>query len=460
VSNNLARQWTTFRLGNVCTKIGSGATPRGGSGVYLERGEVALIRSQNVYNDGFHPDGLVYLTEKHADELANVEVSKGDILLNITGDSVARACQVDPEVLPARVNQHVAIIRPDPDQLCPLFLRYYLVSPSMQSHMLSLAGAGATRNALTKGMIESFEVPAPECVIEQRAIACILGTLDDKIELNRRRNRTLEALARAIFQSWFVDFDPVKAKAAVRREHPRWTNAQVSRAACPKLKPEIAELFPDRFEDSPLGPIPAGWRVGKVRELCVKVENGGTPKRQIAEYWTPAELPWLTSGEVRQPFVVETKNFISKSGFESSSAKMWPPFTTVVALYGATAGIATLLGMELCANQACCGLVPKDFASCFIHQLLSSELVSLQQQARGSAQQNLSQSIVADFPCLIPPPELLQAFENQVHCLYQRCIKGIQESRTLAALRDALLPKLISGELRVPDAERIVGRAV
>jgi type I restriction enzyme S subunit len=137
---------------------------------------------------------------------------------------------------------------------------------------------------------------------------------------------------------------------------------------------------------------------------------------------------------------------------------MWPPFRTVVALYGAIPGIATMLGMDLCANQACCGLVPKYYASCFIHQLLSGSLVSLQQQARGSAQQNLSQSIVADFPSLIPTPELLEAYENQVHCLYQRCIEGIQESRTLGALRDALLPKLIRGELWVPDAERIVGR--
>ncbi len=157
----MGSDWSKYRLGDVCTKIGSGATPRGGSGVYLDHGKTALIRSQNVYNDGFHHNGLVYLTGLHADQLANVEVESDDILLNITGDSVARACQVDPGVLPARVNQHVAIIRADPEKLWPRYLRFYLVSPAMQTYMLQIAGAGATRNALTKGMIESFGVPSP-----------------------------------------------------------------------------------------------------------------------------------------------------------------------------------------------------------------------------------------------------------------------------------------------------------
>ncbi|WP_298188320.1 DUF559 domain-containing protein [Metallibacterium sp.] len=210
----MAGEWTLINLDDVCSKIGSGATPRGGSDVYLESGPYALIRSQNVYNDGFHHDGLAYIDEKHAAELDGVEVLKGDVLLNITGDSVARACQVDPSVLPARVNQHVAIIRPDSDKLDPRFLRYFLVSPEMQVKLLSWAGSGGTRNALTKGMIESVGVLAPEDITEQRAIAHILGTLDDKIELNRRMSETLEAMARTLFKAWFVDFEPVRAKHA------------------------------------------------------------------------------------------------------------------------------------------------------------------------------------------------------------------------------------------------------
>ena len=114
--------WKNIRLGDVCEKIGSGATPRGGSSVYRGQG-TALIRSQNVYNDGFHRDGLAFVTDDHANELSNVEVKPRDVLLNITGDSVARVCQVPDDVLPARVNQHVAIIRPRAGVLEPRFLR-------------------------------------------------------------------------------------------------------------------------------------------------------------------------------------------------------------------------------------------------------------------------------------------------------------------------------------------------
>src|ERR1035437_9241680 len=196
----MAGEGRTVPPGDVWSDIRRGGWARGGGLVYLDQGDIALIRSQNSYNDGFHHDGIVYLTDEHAAELGNVEVAEHDVLLNITGDSVARSCQVDADVLPARVNQHVVIIRPDPTGLWPRFLRYFLVSPAMQVGMLSLAGAGATRDALTQGMIESFEVAAPADLGEQRAIAHILGTLDDKIALNRRMNETLEAMAQALFK--------------------------------------------------------------------------------------------------------------------------------------------------------------------------------------------------------------------------------------------------------------------
>ncbi len=398
-------EWPTIRLGNVCKKIGSGATPRGGGETYLKSGPFSLIRSQNVHNNRFTNHGLAFISKEQADDLSNVEVSAGDVLLNITGDSVARCCQAPKEVLPARVNQHVAIIRPDPDEINPTFLRYFLVSPQMQEQMLTLAGAGATRNALTKGMIESFDVPKPD-IKEQRAIASVLGALDDKIELNRRMNETLEALAQSLFKSWFVD---------------------ATQSALPK-----------------------SWHEGKLRDCCERVENGGTPKRDEPRYWTPATIPWLTSGEVRQAIVTKAENYISEEGLANSSAKLWPAATTVVALYGATAGQVCFLGDGMCSNQACCGLIPKKEMRYFIYLHMASSVAALEQQTRGSAQQNLSQQIVADFPTMIPDDATLAKFDKTVHPLFAKWIANLHESRTLAALRDALLPKLLSGELRVP----------
>jgi type I restriction enzyme S subunit len=208
----MENDWKEISLKQVCQKIGSGATPRGGSSVYLESGEISLIRSQNIYNERFNPDGIVFISIDAAEKLKNVIVAEDDVLLNITGDSVARCCLPNPKYLPARVNQHVAIIRPKPDILDSRYLRYFLVSPQQQYFLLSLAGAGGTRKALTKGMIENLEILLPP-LPEQRAIAQVLGSLDDKIALLRRQNETLEAMAQALFKSWFVDFDPVLDKA-------------------------------------------------------------------------------------------------------------------------------------------------------------------------------------------------------------------------------------------------------
>ncbi len=293
--------WPKEPLGPYCQKIGSGATPRGGSKVYMDSGEIRLIRSQNVYNDGFKPGGLVFIDETAASQLQNVEVFENDVLLNITGDSVARACIVDSHYLPARVNQHVAIIRPNPDEFDPKFIRYFLVSPSTQALLLTLAGSGATRNALTKGMIESLELPKP-AIDDQRVLANKLWLLDQKIKLNHQINQTLEQIAQVIFKSWFVDFEPVKAKQHIRalggndEKTERAAHAviagavnldditaatdldslnqQLTEALSEKLAHQTdaqreqlattASHFPDQLVKSELGLIPAGWELSSV----------------------------------------------------------------------------------------------------------------------------------------------------------------------------------------------------
>ena len=177
-----------MRLGDVCTKIGSGATPKGGKEAYKPSG-IPLIRSQNVLDWSFTSNGLAFLDEGQAAALANVEVEPRDILLNITGDSVARACMVPDWCTPARVNQHVSIVRPGPD-LDPTFLLCFL--QSSKPLLLKLASSGATRNALTKGMIGDLEIELPN-IETQRAIASLIGQIQQKIVLNQQTNDYLAA---------------------------------------------------------------------------------------------------------------------------------------------------------------------------------------------------------------------------------------------------------------------------
>jgi type I restriction enzyme S subunit len=256
----MSSEWGWVRLGDHCLKIGSGATPKGGKDAYLDDGPFRLIRSQNIYNEGFSPAGLAYISEDQAQRLDGVAVCSGDVLLNITGDSVARVCIALPAYLPARVNQHVAIIRPIPDRLDSQFLRYFLVSPYQQDLMLGLAAAGATRNALTKGMIEDFKVPCPPLAV-QRSISDVLTSLDDRITLLRETNATLEAIAQALFKSWFLDFDPVRAKQEGR--------------APEGMDEATAALFPDGFEESELGAVPRGWRVVPLSDVMDFKEGPG-----------------------------------------------------------------------------------------------------------------------------------------------------------------------------------------
>ena len=249
--------WENVRLGKHCTKIGSGATPRGGESVYLEEG-VAFIRSQNVYNGHFTIEGLAYLGDEHAEQLQGVTVEKGDILLNITGDSVARSCLVPDDILPARVNQHVAIIRPNPDDFDLRFVGYYLISPFMQETMLSLAGSGGTRKALTKGMIEHFDVPRPPRPVQER-IADILSAYDDLIENNRRRMVLLEEAARQLYSEWFVRL------RFPGHEHTRITNG-----------------------------MPEGWERVKVGSMLLKVSRGKKIKKD--DYQPEGTIPCVDQG--------------------------------------------------------------------------------------------------------------------------------------------------------------------
>jgi type I restriction enzyme S subunit len=169
------------------------------------------VRSQNVFDRRFDRDGLAFITDEQAEGLRGAALKPGDILLNITGDGItfARACLVPNEILPACVNQHVSIVRLDPSRADAGYVLAFLTHPDVKPYIESF-NAGGSRRAVTKGHIESFRLPLPP-LTEQRAIAHILGALDDKIELNHRMNETLEAMARALFKSWFVVFDAVRA---------------------------------------------------------------------------------------------------------------------------------------------------------------------------------------------------------------------------------------------------------
>jgi type I restriction enzyme S subunit len=318
---------------------------------------------------------------------------------------------------------------------------YYLLKSLDLAHF----NAGSGVPTLNRNHIHPLPVTVPKDLREQRAIAHILGTLDDKIELNRRMSETLEAMARALFQSWFVDFDPVRAKAAGRD---------------PGLPQPLADLFPDSFEDSELGEIPRGWEV-KAFADTVEIIGGGTPKTSVAEYWE-GNIPWFSVVDAphdSEIWVVDTEKKVTQAGIENSSTRVLPVGTTIISARG-TVGRVALVGVPMAMNQSCYGLRARAGALGYFNYFSTRELVArLQQRAHGSVFDTITRDTLASVSVVAPTVELIEVFEKRVAPSVQRIRAGLVESRTLAALRDALLPKLISGELRVKDAEKFIGRA-
>ncbi len=420
-------EWRESPLSDVCTKIGSGATPRGGRDVYLQDGPYTLIRSQNIYNDGFHRDGLAFIGQQHADELQNVEVLEGDVLLNITGDSVARVCQVALDVLPARVNQHVAIIRPDPANLDADYLRYYLVAPAIQTLLLSWAGSGGTRNALTKGMIESLEIPIPS-LREQRAIAHVLGTLDDKIEMNRRMNETLEAMARALFKSWFVDFEPVRAKM-----EGRWRRGE----SLPGLPAEHYDLFPDRLVDSGLGEIPEGWEVKTMGE-CFKLTMGQSPPGST----------YNDNGEGLPFFQGSTdfgERYPTNRRYCTEPTRLAQAEDTLVSVR-APVGAINRAWEQCCVGRGVAALRHESGSAPYTHYAIWTAQPAIgEYEHTGTVFGAIGGQQFRSLKVLEPSEDTITAFDRVGQDLDGRIKSNVEESRALATQRDALLPGLVSG---------------
>ncbi|HJE53379.1 MAG TPA: restriction endonuclease subunit S [Acinetobacter pseudolwoffii] len=458
----MSDDWSYVRLKDYCTKIGSGSTPRGGANVYLDSGNVCLIRSQNIYNDGFSENGLVFISNSDAEKLNNVEIELNDVLINITGDSVARVCLAPKDKLPARVNQHVAIIRTVKNELDPKFVRYFLTDNNTQNHLLTLAGTGATRNALTKGMLEEFLVPKPDILI-QKKISKILSDLDEKIHLNNQINQTLESIAQAIFKSWFIDFDPVRAKIAAKQEG----NDPELAAMCAisgKSEEELqqmpeedltelratAALFPDELVGSELGEVPKGWDKYSLSKMITLI-GGGTPRRSEPNYWN-GDISWFSVKDVPnegEVFVITTQEKISELGLNKSSTKLLPVGTTIITARG-TVGKIALVGHEMAMNQSCYGVQGINGVKQFMtYYLIKNAVEVLKKNTHGAVFDTITQATFDTVTSIKPSIEMMDLFESKVEKIMGHIKNNLYENNSLIALRYTLLPKLLSGEIDV-----------
>jgi len=392
-------EWKETELIELTVKIGSGATPRGGSNSYKSEG-ISLIRSQNVLDLQFSTNGLAFIDDIQADALKNVTIELNDVLLNITGDSVARACKVPDNILPARVNQHVAIIRVDEDKLTSDFLLYNLIA--QKEELLSQSEIGATRRAITKGMIEKFQLNLPP-LPEQKAIASVLSSLDDKIDLLHRQNKTLEQMAETLFRQWFVE----EAKED-------WEEIP------------ITNLFEvrDGTHDSP-----------KKKEIGKKLITSKHLKNNYIDFESAYYISDEDYDVVNKRSKVDTKDIL------------FSMIGTIGNIY-----IEESKSIDYAIKNIGLFKTSQNIVWCYFTYLwLKSDLGKefIHESRSGSTQEYISLGSLRSIKFNVPSKDIALKFNEKAKNYFSKIKSNQTQFRILEKMRDTLLPKLMRGEVRV-----------
>ena len=325
----------------------------------------------------------------------------------------------------------------DRKQVEPLFLFYFFRSADGQHELLKNASTVGTPGiGQPLSSLRSIKVPLPP-LPEQKAIVAVLGALDDKIELNRRMNATLEAMARALFQSWFVDFDPVRAKLDGRKPS--------------AIDPDVAALFPDTFQEAEVGHIPKGWTVQPVGEV-VDCVGGGTPSTAEPSYWVGGTHHWTTPKDfsaLEAPILLDTDRKLTAAGIAKISSGLLPSGTLLLSSR-APVGYLAIAAIPVAINQGFIALKCNERASnFFMLNWCQTNMAEIESRATGTTFAEISKQNFRPIRVVLPSKELMSAFTAKVAPLYSKITANLHQSRTLATLRDTLLPKLLSGELSV-----------
>lgn len=341
----------------------------------------------------------------------------------------------------------------------PQYLYYLLKSLNLNNWR-----EGSGQPLLNQTILKSIDVYTPP-IPEQKAIAHILGALDDKIELNRQMNETLEAMAQALFKSWFVDFDPVidnallggKAIPEPLKERAELRQAQLDSGQA-KTNSEMNDLFPSEFEfTEELGWIPRGWEVSEIEKEYETV-GGGTPSTKNPDFWEGGDIHWTTPKDLsgkRSKILLDTDRKITELGLAKISSGLLP-VDTVLMSSRAPVGYLALAKIPVAINQGYIAFkCNKTLTPEYAIQWAESEMEKIKQRAGGTTFSEISKRNFRDIDILVPSSELVERYSESVKSIYDKVTANEKQSNTLVNLRDTLLPKLMSGELRIADAEKL-----
>ena len=402
-----------YKLGEVLTISSTSITPQAGRTYHLyslpsfDDGKVPeIIKGENIQSNKYVISNRCILFNK-----LNVRFKR---IWRIENNTPNKLCST--EFLPLIIDESIIDY-----QYC-----YYLLAPDYLTNYLCgiNSNTSGSHKRINPDILLNLEVTLP-VLDEQKRIGSILANLDRKIALNHSINHNLEAMAKQLYDYWFLQFDfpdengkPYKSSGGKMA----WNE---------KLKREI----------------PEGWECDFIKNIATTY-SGGTPKSTNKEYYNNGTIAWINSGELNNTIITKASNYITESGLNNSSAKLYPDNSILVAMYGATAGKVSLLTFEACSNQAVCGVIPvMERMQHYVFLYLSSLYNQFITLSIGSARDNISQETIKNILIPIPTTEVLLIFENKVREIYQTIVEKNKQVNTLITLRDSLLPLLMNGQV-------------
>lgn len=404
-------EWKEVRLCDVCSELSDGLhkAPK-----FIEKGEYIFVNAKNLYN-GYILDNDPTKKTSHEEYLKYKKpLGKHTILYSIDG-TIGNIAKYRGEK--CVLGKGACYLNCNPKIVVSSYLYYQLQSSHFKSYIHLMSTGSTIKHISLKTMREYvFELPS---LTDQRRIVSILSSLDRKIELNNKINADLEEMAQAIFKNWFVDFEPFKN---------------------------------GKFVDSELGMIPEGWKVGRLDEIA-DVVGGSTPSKAKPEYYTQKGIAWLTPKDLsNHPAVYTSKGEIdiTEEGYNSTSTKLMPK-GTILFTSRAPIGYISIAQNDICTNQGFKSLVPKKAGTCFLYCFLKYVTPEIENKSTGSTFKEASGALMKSLQVIMPDQKVFEEFEEIVSPLFARIESLEKENSRLSLLRDTLLPRLMSGELEVPE---------
>ncbi|MBN1155829.1 restriction endonuclease subunit S [candidate division KSB1 bacterium] len=419
----LLSEWSLITINDIASRVNTGLDAIRRAPIINKNTGLKCLRIQDISQDkDYDRWGFTRVTDNDLDKY---KLKRNDILIARTGASIG-VKKIIKEDLNAVFNNGLIRIKVDSKKCVPQYLYYNLCSEKYDGFIENISGGTSTQPNMQINALLNFTFCLPPFQ-EQIAIAKILSDLDAKIELLQRQNETLKQIGAAIFKHWFIDFE-------FPDEHGK------------PYKSSGGEMV-----DSELGEIPKGWEIDTIFKIADML-SGGTPKTQILEYWD-GNIPWVSAKDVsdsRGTFILNTERKIKSYGVEKSNAKLLPIYTTIITARG-TIGNYCILSQAMTINQTNYGFKSKiDNSDFFVFYLISSSIKLMQRHAYGTIFDTITTSTFRNLPIIVPPISIIEYFNKNISKLMIKILTNLREIDLIIDIRDSLLPKLMSGKIRVP----------